>query len=182
MHFRAQLGISEYEELPLELTTRAIPGCEILALRHLPGVTFNHIVYARTVGYHKISAMAKRIEDTVYIVFNEEHHPLQVRVDVLEEIFHVLLGHRPDIVTVIPRDGRYRTYDADNEAEAQGCAKAALVPFAALYAMLTRQMHIRRIAEHFAVPVEVVHERIGATCLGELMNLQFPQYALMPGR
>lgn len=180
MRFRADLGISEFVELPLDVAARAIPGCEVLGLRHLPGVTFQDVIYARTVGYHRVSALAKRIEDSIYVVFNDAHPVAQVRVNVMEEIFHVLLGHRPDIVTVVPRDGRCRTHDAKNEAEAEGCAKAALVPFAPLQAMLARQTHIARIAEHFGVSIDLIHDRIGATRLGDLMNAQFRQFALVP--
>ena len=77
-------------------------------------------------------------------------------------------------------DGRYRTHDVSRELEAYGCATAALVPLAGLHLMLARQTHIARIAEHFAVHVDVVHERIGATNLGDLMNAQFKQFALAP--
>jgi hypothetical protein len=55
--------------------------------------------------------------------------------------------------------------------EAYGCATATLVPFAGLEAMLARQTHIARIAEHFAVEVDVVQERIGATNLDDLLIL-----------
>ena len=98
----------------------------------------------------------------------------------MEEIFHVRLGHRPDILTVVPVDGRHRTYDASAENEAYGCAIASLVPFSGLQAMLARQTHIARIAEHFCVTVGVIEERIGAADLGELMNTQFRQMALVP--
>jgi hypothetical protein len=60
-------------------------------------------------------------------------------------------------------DGRFRTYNQQNEDEAYGCAIAALVPFAGLQDMLARGTHICRIAEHFVVPVSVVEERVAAT-------------------
>lgn len=97
------------------------------------------------------------------------------------EIFHVRLGHRPDVLTIVPINGNCRTYDAKKESEASGCAIAALVPFSALQVMLAQRVHIRRIAEHVAVPVEVVHERIGATGLGYLMNAQLVQLSLAIG-
>jgi len=179
IRFRSEVGISEHQELPLDVAVRAIPGCEIFGLRHDPRLTYEQVVYLRTEGYRAFGAMAKRLDDRVYIVFNDDHHPRRVRVDVMEEIFHILLGHREDIVTLAPRNGRHRTHDSAKEAEAEAYAKAALVPYPALFAMLSRQTHIARIAEHFAVPVDVVHERIGATDLGDLMNTQFLQYALM---
>lgn len=180
MRLRAELAISEFVELPLDVAVRCLPECEVLALRHVPGMTLKLLSYARTDGYRRFGALACRNGDRIQIVFNDAHPPPLVRVNVMEEIFHVLLGHRPDVLTLVPRDGRYRTHNGANEAEALGCAMASLVPFAGLQAMLASQWHIARIAEHFAVPIDVVHDRIAATNLGELMNAQFRQFALVP--
>jgi hypothetical protein len=93
-----------------------------------------------------------------------------VRVHLLEEVFHILLGHPPDQLRLYAIDGRYRTYDPRKEDEAYGCAIAALVPFLGLQDMLARDIHLGRIAEHFVVPLSVVEERIAATNLGHLTS------------
>lgn len=180
MRLRAELGVSDFEELSLEVAARCLPNCEVLGLRHLPGITLHELVYARTRGYHSFGALARREGDNIRIVFNDAHQAPTIRVNVMEEIFHVRLGHEPDILRAVSSDGRYRTYDANKEAEARGCAIASLVPYGGLYAMLARHTHIARIAELFAVTIDVVHERIGVTDLGDLMNAQFIQYSLMP--
>jgi hypothetical protein len=181
MRFRADRGISEFVELPLEVAKLAIPGCEIFGLRHVPNITLQLLIHARTVAYGTFGALARRDGDTVQIVFNDAHQAQLIRVNVMEEIFHVLLGHCPSIVCTVAREGRYRTHDWVCEEEAEACAQAALVPFAGLKAMLERRTHIARIAEHFFVPVDVVQERIGATNLGDLMNAQIRQFSLLPG-
>jgi hypothetical protein len=180
MRFRAQLSISDFEYLPLELAVSSIPNCEVFGLRHVPGITLQMLSYARTEGYRRFGAFARRDGETIQIVFNDAHQADSIRVNVMEEIFHVRLGHRPDILSILPVEGRHRTYDASAESEAYGCAIASLVPFSGLQAMLARHTHIARIAEHFSVTVSVVEERIGATDLGELMNAQFRQMALVP--
>lgn len=180
MQLRTELHISEFAELPLYLASASLPNCEILGLRHVPGMTLKMLSYARTDGYSRFGALARRDGDSIQIVFNDAHHPFQVRVNVMEEFFHLRLGHRPDVLSVVPVNGNCRTYDAQNEKEAYGCAIASLIPFGGLQAMLVQHAHIRRIAEHFAVPVDVVHERIGATNLGDLMNAQLRQFALLP--
>jgi Zn-dependent peptidase ImmA (M78 family) len=179
MRLRAELGVSDYDYLPLETAVTCIPNCEFLSLRHVPSIPFEVLIYFRTDGYH-IGAFALPDERGVKIVYNDAHPPNAVRVNVMEELFHLRLGHKPDILSVVSRNGRHRTYDVGKEDEALGCAVATLVPFAGLHAMLSRQMHIRRIAEHFAVPVEVVERRIGSTNLGDLMNAQLHRFALMP--
>lgn len=181
MRFRAEIGVSDFQCLPLQLAAATIPNGDVLALKHVPGVTLEMLRHAREEGFQKFGAMATRVNGQIKIVFNCAHPPDRVCVNVMEEIWHIRLGHRPSIVSLVPVNGRHRTYDPAIENEAYGCGIATLVPIAALYAMLTQQAHIRRIAELFFVPVDVVEQRIAATDIGELMNAQFRQFALVPG-
>lgn len=50
MRLRGELGISEFIELPLEIAVRCVPNCEVLGLRHVPGVTLDQVIHARTKG------------------------------------------------------------------------------------------------------------------------------------
>lgn len=177
---RAELRVSDFECLPIERAAATLPNGEVLALKNVPGITMEHMRYAREEGYSTVGAFAARIGGMLKVVFNCAHPPERICVNIMEEIWHVRLGHRPDIVSLVAINGRHRTYDAAIEDEAYGCGIATLVPLAALYAMVTQQVHIRRIAERFFVPIEVVEERIAATNLGELMNAQFQQFALLP--
>lgn len=180
IRFRADLNISELVELPLELGVRRVPNCEVLGLKHVPGMTLQMLSQARTTQYHSFGALARHDGQKVQIVFNDAHPPTVIRVNVMEEVFHILLGHEPDTLTTAPVNGRHRTYSAANEDEAYGCAIAALVPFYGLDAMLTRRLPITRIAEHFFVPVDVIQERIAATRLGDVANERYVQLALVP--
>jgi Zn-dependent peptidase ImmA (M78 family) len=180
IRFRAELGISEFVELPLDRAVARLPNCEVMGLKHVPGITLQQLSYAREQGYRSFGALACRVGEAINIVFNDALQPAQIRVYVMEEVFHLLLGHRPNILSFIPVDGNCRTYDSEIEKQAYGCAIASLVPFSALQGMLTHQTHIRRIAEHFSVPLDVVDERVAATNLGDLMNMQFRQLALVP--
>ena len=179
MRLRAELNYSDYGYLPLENALKCVPNCDVLSTRHIPGIAYEDLIHFRTVGYH-VGAFAIRDEHGIKIVFNDAHPPACVRVNVMEELFHLRLGHIPDLLSVIPVDGKHRTHDVMKEREAYGCAIASLVPFAGLQAMLARHAHIERIAEHFFVPAEVVRERIGATNLGDLANAQLRQLALIP--
>ncbi len=149
MRFRAELKISDFDYLPIERAVQSMPNCEVLALKYLPNITMEELRYAREEGYLRFGALAKRVGDSIKIVFNDEHPPQQVCVNVMEEVFHVRLGHRTDIVSRVAVAGNHRTYDAVVEEEANGCGIATLVPFAGLQAMLAQQMHVRRIAGHF---------------------------------
>jgi hypothetical protein len=178
IRFRAHLNVSEYCYLPLELALTRLPNAEVIGLKHVPGMTLDILSRARTTQYRSFGALARREGDKIQIVFNDAYDPRVICVNVMEEVFHVLLGHQPDILRIVPIAGRHRTYDISKEDEAYGCAIATLVPFAGLYAMLTQRLPVARIAEHFFVPINVIQERIAATDLGHLANQQFLQLAL----
>src|SRR5438270_629370 len=68
MRLRAELGISAFEYLPLELAVTCLPNCEVLGLRHVPGITLQMLSYARTDGYRRFGALARRDGDNIQIV------------------------------------------------------------------------------------------------------------------
>jgi hypothetical protein len=179
MRLRDAIALSDYEYLPHEAAVATLGECEVVALKNVPGITLEQLLHARTDGSH-VGAFAFRDGQQMNIVFNDVHSPMQVRVNIMEELFHLRLGHEPDIVSLVPVDGQRRTYCPKKESEAYGCGIAALVPFGGLHAMLAGQAHVTRIAEHFAVPVDVVHERIAATNLGGLANARQSQLVLVP--
>jgi Zn-dependent peptidase ImmA (M78 family) len=179
IRLRSELRVSDFCALPHDAALARIPNCEVWALKNLPGVKFETVNHFRTDGFH-IGAFAIRDEAGVVIVFNDAHPPNAVRVNLMEEFFHIWLGHRPDVLSVYGEHGSLRTHDAAKEHEAYGCAIAALLPYAGLEALLARGSHVDLIAERFAVPTLVVEQRIAATKLGDLANSTNPQLALTP--
>ena len=169
---RAELGISEYCALSHEDALSLIPNCEIHAVKNVPGIRFETLVEFHNDGSHIGAFAFKTDSGSTQIVFNDAYPVTFVRVHLMEELFHIRLGHPPDTVRLYAMNARYRTHDRDKEDEAYGCAIAALVPFAGLQNMLAGNLHLGRIAEHFVVPVPVVEERIAATDLGHLASMR----------
>jgi hypothetical protein len=167
MDLRKELRIDEFCCLSQEQALGLIPDCEIHAVKNIDGILFETRVEFYTHGRH-IGAFAFKIGRAVKIVFNDSYPVTAVRVHIMEEFFHLRLGHPPDTVRLYAIDGRFRTHNQKNEDEAYGCAIASLVPFLGLQDMLARGVHPSRIAEHFVVPLSVVEERIAATDLGYL--------------
>jgi hypothetical protein len=180
MRLRDAVGISDLDYLPHELAIATLGDCEVIPLKNIPTLTVEQLTLVRTYP-SRFGALAIRIEDRMSIVFNDVHPPLLTRVHLMEELFHLRLGHAPDNVRISPVDGHRRTHCAKKEHEAHNCGIAALVPFGGLLAMLAGQAHVARIAEHFGVPVDTVQERIAATNLGDVANARHHQLALVPG-
>jgi IrrE N-terminal-like domain len=169
MQLRAELRIDEFCSLSQEQAFELISDCEIHAVTNVEGIRFETLLEFHTEGQH-VGAFAFKIGRGLKIVFNDAYPVTAVRVHIMDEFFHLRLGHPPDTVRIYALDGRSRTHNPKNDDEAYGCAIAALVPFSGLLDMPARGLHISRIAEHFVVPVSVVEERIAATDLGHLAS------------
>ena len=179
MRLRTELVLSDLDSLAHEHALSLIPNCEIWALKNVSRLPYEHVVHFRTEGF-KFGAMAFRDADgDLMIVFNDAHPPADVRVHLMEEFFHIRLGHLPDAIRLYPQNGKHRTHDYAKEEEAYGSGIAALVPYGGLEAMLARGVHIARIAEHFGVPVSVIEHRISVTRLEHLMSSPQTQLSLL---
>ncbi|TAK87747.1 MAG: ImmA/IrrE family metallo-endopeptidase [Aquabacterium sp.] len=93
------------------------------------------------------------------VVFNAAHPETRVRATLMEEFFHLRLGHAPTVVRVSGGQGA-RDFNASTESEAYGSGAAALVPYKALKAMLGDGMSVTEIADHFHVSEQLVDFRM----------------------
>lgn len=168
------------QSLHHEAALRLIPKCEVWALKNIVGLPFEHIVHFRE-NPRQFGAFAYKDPDGDYrIVFNDSYPHEAVRVHLMEEFFHIRLGHPFDLLRLYPAAERtHRTHSTTKEQEAYGCSVASLVPYGGLEAMLARGEHIGRIAEHYCVPLDVVEHRIGVTGLSDLLTSTNPQLSLL---
>jgi hypothetical protein len=180
MQLRHELGIPDENYLSHESALRLIPRCEVWALKNIPNVPFEHIVHFRNMA-RQFGAFAYKDKDGDYrIIFNDSYPPEAVRVYLMEEFYHIRLGHPFDIVRVYAEKARgHRTHCDAKEKEAYGCSVAALVPYGGLEFMLARGDHIARIAEHFFVPLAVVEYRMSVTGLSDLIASSPRQLSLL---
>jgi hypothetical protein len=180
MRLRLELGISDDQCLSHELALALIPRCEVWALKNVPNVPFEHIVHFRNMARQFGAFAYKDLDDDYRIVFNDSYPPEAVRVYLMEEFYHIRLGHPFDKVRIYAEDTKpHRTHSDVKEREAYGCGVAALVPFGGLESMLARGEHIGRIAEHYFVPLSVVEHRLSVTGLCELLAQSPRQLSLL---
>lgn len=98
------------------------------------------------------------------VVFNDSHPPNRIRATLMEEFFHLWLGHPATTVRVY-QDGASRTFDRRVESEAYGSGAAALVPYQTLRERLSSGESVRTIAQHFDVSRDLVLFRVKVTRL-----------------
>lgn len=94
------------------------------------------------------------------VILNSGHSPLRNVSTLMEELCHILLGHRPSQLIQDDDGVVFRTCDPDLEREAQFLAAALLVPYRSLRAMVEASRSVEEIAAHFRVSQELVKFRL----------------------
>jgi hypothetical protein len=181
MRLRERLNLYDHEPLHQEHAFALIPDCDIYPLKNVPGVLLRSLNHFRTRGKACAAWAVPEPNGSghVDVFFNDEHHPWEIRVHLMEEFFHLHLKHPPDRVRVYTVGGSYRTYNSAKEEEAAGAGMAALVPYGGLYSRVAEGQRIERIAEDYQVPVHVVEFRIEVTGLSSLMRFPTGQLPLL---
>jgi Zn-dependent peptidase ImmA (M78 family) len=93
------------------------------------------------------------------LLLNDSHSVERQRVTVLEEFWHILLGHK---LTKIARvaEAYGRTYDKTEEHDAYYLASATLLPKAAMMKAVSENCSSEQIARVFGTSSELVDCRI----------------------
>src|SRR5262249_51741404 len=95
------------------------------------------------------------------VILNRKHGSGRQAATLMEEICHILFGHRPSGIAVDHFGGR--SYNFNIEEEAYSVGAAALVPYYSLKRFLASGVSVRKVARHFGVtPSLVVYRARGA--------------------
>lgn len=88
------------------------------------------------------------------IVLNHRHSSGRQAATLMEEVCHILFGHRPSGIVPTRLGGRSYNFKVEEEAYAVGAA--TLVPYHSLRNLLISGVSIRGIASHFGVTPSLV--------------------------
>lgn len=109
------------------------------------------------------SAFALPLDGETWVVFNDSHSRRRIRATLMEEFFHLRLGHPPSKIRIYDGAGSERTIAKAIESEAYGSGAAALVPYKALRDSIGHGWDVGRIARQFEVSGELVRFRAKVT-------------------
>lgn len=97
------------------------------------------------------------------VILNQKHSPGRQAATLMEEVCHILFGHKPSGISVERIGGRSYNFNVEEEAYAVGAA--ALVPYYSLKNLLVSRVPIRKIANHFGVTPSLIIYRSKGTRL-----------------
>lgn len=165
LNLREQMGIAVVGALPHADAYALLPGVSVAAHGDVPAAAVV-INYFRARGKSRWSGLALPVGDgRVVVLYNDAHPITRIRATLMEEFFHIRLGHRPSEIRMLDGAGGHRTHDKETESEAYACGAAALVPYRALKVMFSAGTSPARIASHFQVSSDLVYFRLKVTRL-----------------
>jgi len=101
----------------------------------------------------------------ILVLFNDSHSDERCRASLMEEYFHLRLGHPPVGLRILNGLPKGRGKDPSIEQEAYSSGAAALLPFKGLRKQITRGRTVDKIAEHYVVSRDLVRYRAKVTKL-----------------
>lgn len=162
VRIRKYMKLSPYQQLdPQELATKL--GMQIISLNELPE-SANLIVkqlLLNNVNSWSGSSTGQLPDGSIFIVLNPAQSKGRRNATLMEEICHVLLGHKKSQLFYSLYEGR--DYNQTIEDEAFSVGAAALLPFEALSFHLKSGTSEDQIARKFGVTKSLVRYRVTYT-------------------
>lgn len=159
--FRADLRLSHDE--PLDSLRIEVDGVQVIPVGKetncLDARTVRHLREDASGEWSAMSVPLDLANEKWAILLNDSHTVERQRVTVLEEFWHILLGHK---LTKIARvaEGYGRTFDKAEEHDAYYLASAILLPKAAIIDAVSKNRSSEQIARMFGTSPELVNYRI----------------------
>lgn len=158
--FRTDLGLSHDE--PLDSLRIEVDGAQVIPVGKTNHLDARIISQLRRDAGGEWSAMSVPLDpenENWAVLLNDSHSVERQRVTVLEEFWHILLGHK---LTKIARvaEAYGRTYDKTEEHDAYYLASATLLPKTAVIDAVSKKRTSEQIAAMFGTSSELVDYRI----------------------
>ena len=157
---RQELGLKDHQSL--DPRTIVIEGVKVLTIREIQSIPRKITEHLEGAGSATWSAMSVPIDeekDKWIIVLNELNHIARQNVSLLEEFWHILLGHRLTKIAKIA-NAYGRTFDESEEHDAFYLAAATLLPKSIIRRVVREQQDIGELIEPYGVSPELVEYRI----------------------
>lgn len=160
LDLRADLGIKTNQKLnPLKIS---IDGVRVITLDDLPEINLKTKEYLLGEGCKQWSAMSVPLDEDFQdwvIVRNHEHEIARQSASIMEEFWHILLGH--ELTKIVKFGSHYgRSFESDEEHDAYYLASASLAPRDAVKSFVEKKGNLAEFANSLGVSPELIEYRI----------------------
>lgn len=158
--FRADLGLAR--DTPIDSLRIEVEGVRVIRVGQTNCLDARMVSRLRGDAGGEWSAMSVPLDsenENWAVLLNDSHTAERQRVTLLEEFWHILLGHK---LTKIARvaEAYGRTYDKAEEHDAYYLASATLLPKDAMIVAVSQKRSSEQIAKTFGTSPELVDYRI----------------------
>jgi uncharacterized protein DUF955 len=160
---RRDNGLALTAPLPPAVVANGM-GVRLIPAEQLAGVPPD--VLKRLLGQHRSvwSAVTISAGERHLVVYNSAHSKARQSNDLMHELSHLLLKHSPNLSFMDPSKGLLiRSYDKNQEDEANWLSAALLLPRQALVVHRSRHTPTERVCEIFGVSRDLLNFRTNTT-------------------
>lgn len=163
LDLREELNLAPLDVLRHEDAYRLLDQVALTPHGELPAAAL-YLEHFRKAGSAAWSGMSVPLPNgRECVVYNDSHSLTRIRATLMEEFFHVRLGH-PRTELRMHGSGRpSRSFDRQVEREAYGSGAAALVPYAGLRKLAAAGATVSNIARRYEVSRDLVLFRAKVT-------------------
>jgi hypothetical protein len=141
-----------------DLNVRLVPAT---ALADLPPATLQRLLHAHNESW---SAITVSDGDRHLVVYNPAHSAARQANDVAHELAHIILKHTPTFSFMNPEKKLLiRSFDKNQEDEANWLAASILLPRAALVAMRSKRLKNDEICARYGISAQLLTYRLNTT-------------------
>lgn len=159
---RSDLGLRDIAPLPAKDLAQHL-GILVFTPEQIPGMT-RAIAHTLSQADNGWSAVTLTVTNPIVVIYNPSHSSGRQESDLMHEIAHIVCEHPPSSLGCI--DGNQnvvRTYDQEQEAEADYLGGTLQLPRNALLWALGKGMDHDAIAGYFGASLAQVRYRINIT-------------------
>lgn len=163
LDLRDVLGLDPLDVLSHEDAYRLLGHVSLMPHSRVPAAAV-YLDHFRKAGSATWSGMSVPLPNgQEIVVFNDSHSLRRIRATLMEEFFHIRLGHPRSELRMHSNGKRPRSFHQMVEREAYGSGAAALVPYAGLRKLTDAGETAGHIAQHYDVSRDLVVFRAKVT-------------------
>lgn len=158
--FRRDLGLRESDPLePLDLVVDDVELVKLTETEILGASVVNHLSKKAASEWSAMSIPIDERHNRWVILLNDTHNIERQRVTLLEEIWHILQGHK--LTKIAKIGGAYgRTYDSAAEHDAYYLAAASLLPRSEMVKSIENKLSSIQTGKKFGASPQLVDYRM----------------------
>ena len=162
VRWRRKLNLYTYDPLPARLLAERLK-IQIISPMEVPAID-ESTLHCLLLGDAGWSAVTLPLEDGRHlIIYNPTHAETRYEANLMHEMAHLLLGHRPIRFHQLSGGLLVREYRVTDEQAANYLGGCLQIPARGLDWAFQRGMTIKEVAEHFGSSLQMVRYRCNMT-------------------